>query len=134
MGYRIVPCFACKKGKKFGRYKIGVCDRKFGDGSVIDVGCCLIHYDGKVYGSSMSNELRKIMFDIENSSIIFDLRSLKKKRFHKVALENITNKSFFEYIRKHMEKLFGEFYSVTPNNDRTEFKLKKKIVFDLESK
>ncbi|MDY4182870.1 MAG: hypothetical protein SOX92_01040, partial [Candidatus Onthovivens sp.] len=83
---------------------------------------------------SMSNELRKIMFDIENSSIIFDLRSLKKKRFHKVALENITNKSFFEYIRKHMEKLFGEFYSVTPNNDRTEFNLKKKIVFDLESK
>ena len=81
----------------------------------------------------MSNELRKIMFDIENSFIIFDLRSLKKKRFHKVVLENITNKSFFEYIRKHMEKLFGEFYTVTPNNDRTEFKLKK-IVFDLESK
>ena len=82
----------------------------------------------------MSNELRKIMFDIENSSIIFDLRSLKKKRFHKVVLENITNKSFFEYIRKHIEKIVGEFYTVTPNNYRTEFKLKKKIVFDLESK
>lgn len=109
MAYKIVPCFACKKGKKFGRYKIGVCDRKFGDGSVIDVGCCLIHYDGKVYGSSMSNELRKIMFDIENSSIIFDLRSLKKKRFHKVALENITNKSFLNIYVNMWKNYLGSF-------------------------
>ncbi|MCQ2255783.1 MAG: hypothetical protein MJ090_06250 [Clostridia bacterium] len=124
-GYKIVNCFACTRGKKFGKYKIGVCDRKFGDGKKIDVGCCLLHYDGHVYGSSMSNELRKITFNVENRSITFELRSLKKKRFHKVTLENITNKGFFEYTRKHLEKLFGAFYNITPNNDRTEFILIK---------
>ncbi len=41
-------------------------------------------------------------------------------------MDNITNKDFFNYVRKHVEDLFGVLYEVTPNKDRTVFKLVKR--------
>lgn len=126
MGYKIIKYMGCPRVKKFGKYKIGVYDHKICDGSIIDKGCCVIFYKGIFFGSLKYYDIRKITFDSEKRSIILESRKSKKGKFRKQGLENITNKEFYEYTRKNVEKLFGTYYNVIPNDDRTEFKLIKK--------
>ncbi len=68
----------------------------------------------------------KSVLTLKKRDSIIESRKLTKKRFKKVIMDNITNKDFFNYVRKHVEDLFGVLYEVTPNKDRTVFKLVKR--------
>lgn len=117
-----------------GKYKIG----KYHDdcsSSMLGEGCVVLWYApvvgpksrfGYAVGAYKTNILRKISFDTEKRDIIIESRKLDKKRFKKAVMNDITNKDFFNYVRKHVEDLFGILYEVTPNKDRTVFKLVKR--------
>ena len=136
-----------KKGRRFGtddglswsnkywiaRYHKDCGMGRFGKGCVILRGSSIIERKkGTVVcrsgciGAGKRNELRKISFDIEKRDIIIEARGLNKKRFRKAIMSNVTNRDFFNYVRSHVEKLFGYLYEVTPNKDRTVFKLVKR--------
>ncbi|MCF0124484.1 MAG: hypothetical protein HUJ68_01795 [Clostridia bacterium] len=130
--------FGCDYYLKFGKYCIRIYEKnnahninflkeKYGKGTVI--------FEEHIrkgfalpYGAYNKNIIRKITFNKEDRSITFVSRNIEKKNFKKTVWKNITNKEFFEYVRNHFEKLFYA-YDVTPNSDRTEFKMVKKAEY-----
>lgn len=137
MGYKKGRVMSTKDGLIWGCYRIG----RYHDDSSFSIygeGCVSLHYSpiikgthykgrgGYAMGAYKTNILRKISFDIEKRDIIIESRKLDKKRFKKAVMNDITNKDFFNYVRKHVEDLFGILYEVTPNKDRTVFKLVKR--------
>lgn len=125
MGYKKVRALGVKDVLKFGKYRlIFVQDDK--DSIMLKRGTVVILFGGNGYGTHKYNELRKISFDLEKQDIIYESRSINKKRFHKFILSNVTNKGFFDYYRRHIEKMFGILYEVEPNKDRTVFLLKRR--------
>lgn len=137
MGYKKGYVIGTNDGLIWGSYRIGRyhndCSLSmFGEGCVSLRYSPIIkgtHYKGRGgygIGAYKTNILRKISFDIDKRDIIIESRKLDKKRFQKVIMNDITNKDFFNYVRKHVEDLFGILYEVTPNKDRTVFKLVKR--------
>lgn len=138
MGYKKGYALGTKDGLIWGKYRIGrhhddSPSSAFGEGC-ISLQYCPTHktvsgykyHCGYCIGAYKTNILRKISFDIEKRNIIIESRKLDKKQFQKVIMDNITNKDFFNYVRNHVEELFGILYEVTPNKDRTVFKLVKR--------
>lgn len=128
MGYKKGYVIGTNDGLQFGNYQIGRYHNNNNFSPLFDKGCVVLidKRIGKYMGATKKNILRNISFDLETNTIIFDSKKDTENDFKELHMRNITNKEFFNYVRNHMEKLFGELYDVTPNDDRTSFELLKK--------
>lgn len=124
MGYKKVKSYG-EDALKFGKYRL-IFVQDDTNSMLFKRGTVVVFCDGYGYGAHKKNELRKISFDLEKRDITYESRNINKKRFHKFVLQNVTNKEFFDYYRRHIEKMFGILYEVEPNKDRTVFLLKKR--------
>lgn len=136
MGYKKGRVFGTYDGLIWGKYRIGRYHANYPFQQTFGEGCVILDCShkcksgngrfGYCIGAYKTNILRKISFDIEKRCIIIESKKIDKKRFKKVVMNDITNRDFFNYVRSHVEKLFGYLYEVTPNKDRTVFKLVKR--------
>lgn len=137
MGYKKGNSIGTDDALLFGKYHIARCH---GDTSIsiLGKGCVVFYHVSKKKGKGTwydlgigaftNNVLRKINLDLETQSIILESKKNNEEDFKEVRMNNITNKEFFNYVHNHVEKLFGELYEVTPNEDRTSFRLVKRDI------
>lgn len=70
---------------------------------------------------------KTLRFDLGKRLIIFE-GNFHPRKDNTLDLEAtpITNKRFLEFVRRNVEMLFGSHFDVTANEDRTEFRFKRK--------